>query len=242
LDEAKRRCAKPLEGEPVVYSSDFKWGVTFAEMKQKFEEIYQTDKRLLNRAYYDPNQNSFVLPFRGGPQVVKIGETFIRSVTRHIERGLQLKYMNFVFFPDMGHSHVHVPQKYYDEVLAPIKEFHLLYEKMLNEPTVKFLYHTAEQLNMVGEDKMPLPDRFLQWRLYTRNLVGYNDGGNTIETLFEPESDHNTARGEEGYRYWGGGFNIHASKNGCFAYKQADQTYYFDISLDDLPSKTSGGL
>lgn len=244
MEVIKRRCGPAQAGEPIVYSSDFSWNQTLPQMKEKFEQIYHTDKRLKGRAYYDVAQNSVVLPqevFGQGNKVVRLSERFLKSITLHVERALQRGYVNFVFFPDMGHSHIHIPQSLWDSTIQHINDRTELYEKMLNHPDVRYLYHTAEQLKMLGEDKKPVEDRHIQWRLYTRNLVGDNKAQGRLDFLFEPTSDVNTAHGEEGYRYWGGGFNIHSSQNGCFPYKYKDKIYYFDLSLEDLAPSTTGG-
>ena len=49
------------------------------------------------------------------------------------------------------------------------------------------------------------------------------------------------SRADEGYHYWSAGFNISGSEKGCFPYIVNGQTYYFDISLTDLPSPPGEG-
>lgn len=235
-------CAKE-QGGPYVHSDDFSWGVTLEQIRSKGDEIYNSGKRLKNRAFY--NGQNVVLPMElfGEDKEVKLSNRFLNSVRKHIEVGFKRGYIDAVTFSDMGHSHFFIPQKFYDEVLAPMpsSERAKKYELMFNHPGLKILYHTAEQLTMVDENKKPIADREVQWRFYTRNLLGDNQALGKIELLHEPESSHNTAHDyEEGYRYWGAGYNITASKNGCFSFERKGRTYYFDLSLDDLTPSSSG--
>ena len=244
-EQLKNRCAPPSSQEEVVYSNDFKWGMSLEEMKTKFEEMYHSGKRLKSRAFH--NGKDVVLPinnYGGETTYARLTKEFIQNVTDHIEQGLKNTYVNYIMFPDMGHSHIFIPQKFYEEVLAsiPAGEKHLRYEKMLAHEGVRFLYHTAEQLSMVDENGQLSEDRKVQWRFFTRNLVGYNDGSKRVELLHNEEHGHNTARSyHPGYRYWGAGFNITGTSKGCFPYQYKGKTYYFDLSLEDLPMNSSSG-
>jgi hypothetical protein len=88
---------------------------------------------------------------------------------------------------------------------------------------------------MKTEEGQFVEDRHVQWRFFTRNLVGHNKNQGKIELLHNETHSHNTAREyDEGYRYWGAGFYISANKNGCFAYQNNGKTFYFDLSLKSL--------
>lgn len=229
-------CAKE-SGGPYVHSDDFHWGMTLDEIKSKGEEIYHSEKRLKNRAYFDGENVIIPLSIFGGADSVKLTPIFLKSIQRHLEVALERNYIDAVIFPDLGHSHLFIPKDYYEAVLRPfpVKEKARMYELMLAHPDLKVLYHTAEQLTMVDEAKLPIVDRAVQWRFYTRNLVGDNQGLGRIELLHEPDSSHNTAHDyDDKHKYWGAGFNITASKNGCFSYNHKGLTRYFDLSFDDL--------
>lgn len=234
------RCAPSTASEPALYATDFKWGYERAQMIAHFTTIYDSGKRLPKRAYYDTTQKKFILP--GDPSFggdVELSERLIYSVRRHIEEALRLKYVDAIFFPDMGHSHYFIPQEHWEKTYAhfPASQFNVLFTKLFQDPYLKVLYHTAEQLQTMSADQLPLSDKDLQWRYYTRNIVGDNRGQGHLE--LHPnyiDSAANTAREYEGHFYWGGGFNLSASKNGCFPYTFKGQTYYFDLSLFDLVS------
>lgn len=239
------RCAEERQGDARVYSGDFKWGMSLQEIRDSAVKMYDSEKRLAERAYYDRSLQQFVFPIdeeRGGK--AKIPATFIKAVTRHIEKGFARGYVDAVLFPDMGHSHFLIPMDEYKRDIEPlpVNQYNVLYEKIMSNKNVKVVYHTAEQLRVTNEEKKLLDDKYLQWRYYTRNLVGHNNVDPDIELVnATATSAANTMSEQSGYYWWGGGFNVHANKNGCFSYKRDGKTYYFDISLKDLePDPNSG--
>jgi hypothetical protein len=231
-------CKKELEGEPVVYSEDFKWNMSLEEIQKKADELYNSNKRLKERVYFDEIKKSFIFPFnsvQGG--AIKIPENFIVAVTKHVEKAFERKYIDALIFPDMGHSHFLVPKKYYDSVLRdlPVNQTNVLYEKIMAHKDIKVVYHTAEQLKTLDDDRNLLKDKAIQWRYYTRNLLGHNNTNPDLEIHnATAESTANTMSEIPGYHWWGGGFNIHANKNGCFTFVKDGKKMYFDLSLKDI--------
>lgn len=245
LREAIQRCLPAKAEEKFVYTNDFSWGMSMDDMKTKFQEIYHSGKRLKARAYYDTENNYFVLPKGELSETKKVRLTprFLKSLKLHVENALKANYADYVFFPDMGHSHLLLPQAFYDREVKdrPTKDQHLTYEAMFASPEVKILYHTAEQLKVLNEDNRLLGDKYLQWRYFTRNLVGDNKGEGKMQIYKALDTPANTA-GEShahGDKWWGGGFSISSSSDGCFAYEKDGKTLYFDISLEDLPWDSS---
>jgi hypothetical protein len=232
------RCAAPAPNEPRLKQSDFHWNMTPAEIKAKAEEIYAGGKRLPARAHFDRQKNAFVFS-RNGMQV-RLPGRLIKSVTRHIEEALRLDYVDAVIFPDMGHSHFLIPSVYYDKEIASLAaDDPGTLTKIFEYPETRVLYHTGEQVKFKeGEDL--LPDPKLRWRYYVRNLAGDNGDDPKLEIHFAAGEKFNTVRDVPGYFYWGAGFNISASRDGCFPYRHNGQTYYFDMSLEDLPSDSGG--
>jgi len=206
--------------------------------------MYESDKRLQRRAYWDSTRGEIRLPFderRGGP--VKVAPDFIEHVAQHIELAFQQNVIDAVFFPDMGHSHFFIPETKFDEVYRPlpVEKMARFYELFFSDSDLKVLYHTAEQLQTRDENGEVLSDPRLRFRYQTRNLLGRNDGTAEIQFLQNPQSPANTAHDLPGHRYWGAGFNLSAQKNGCFSFQRNGKTYYFDLSLYDLPSDPSNG-
>lgn len=237
----KSSCARPDASEQVVMQGDFHWGMTLEEILAKELEIRESGKRLKGRAFIN-DQGQAVMPIeiygKGEKQVI-LRDQFISSITKQVEKAFERGYVNALIFPDMGHSHLFIPKPFYETELSKLgaSNFDVLYQKVFDNPETKVLYHTAEQLQMVGEDKLPIQDRTLQWRFFTRNIVGDLANLGSIDLIHQADNSHNTARDykDSEYRYWGAGFNISTSKDGCFSYKVGDQTYYYDLSFQDLP-------
>ena len=233
------RCAPETERDEKIYSSDFRWNYTLPEMKEAFEKMYASRKRLPLRAYWNSEKKRYELPYmpeRGGSVVLP--ESFIRNVARQIEQAYEKDCVDAVFFPDMGHSHFLIPKaswkSKYDAY--PIDRFSEMYTEMFKDPEMEVFYHTAEQLKTRGQDGALVDDERTRWRHQTRNIAGRNSGDADLRVLQNPQSSANTVSEVEGFHWWGGGFNLSANENGCFSYQANGRTYYFDLSLFDLES------
>lgn len=243
LEIRKETCQVPEASEPVVYNSDFSWGMGRDQIIEKEKEIYESGKRLKARAHL--NQEGQLVVSVGafsGDSYAQIPDLFIQSIKAHLENALKRKYVDAIIFPDMGHSHYFIPQDFFDREIAPLPTGQRArgYELMMNHAGLKILYHTAEQLTVHDEEKKLLDDRVLQWRFYTRNLVGDNQQLGKMELLHNEGHSHNTAHEyEEGYRYWGAGFYVSVSKDGCFPFLRDGEIQYFDINFQGLASGSS---
>lgn len=236
----RARCGPPDADERTLVYSDFSWYYAPDELADKFDEIYASGKRLPDRARWDDDSGGYRLIHRGrhGSEPVPVTDAFIGAVRSHVERALALGYAEHVIFPDMGHAHLLIDRAYYDDVVrhAPPTRFHRLYADVLSRPETRFLYHTAEQLGMLDEERRLKPDKYLGWRYFTRNLVARNDELGLIDIHHDLESVGNTVCDVDGsHRYFSAGFHVSASVDGCFPFSDDGRTYYFDISLSDLP-------
>jgi len=236
-------CKRPTAQERFVYTDDFKGSyASIAELKKSFEELYESGSRLKGRVYYDEKLQSYIFPHEQGP--VKIDDTFIKSITKHIEVSLERRYADFIFFPDMGHSHLHLPEKDYDKLIN-ITPNNTMYEVFFANRNLKVLYHTAEKLAVRQGERFngPFPqDPMLLWRYFSRNPVGDNNGGENVFILFQQHDldKYNTVKDVPGYLEYSSGFDLSASKNGCFPYKFKEKIFYFDMSLESLPCRNCG--
>jgi len=238
--EIARRCAPVAAGEPSILQSDFHWAYTLPDMALRFEEMYVSPKRLAARAYWDEKTRTIRLPYmaeRGGS--VKVAPAFIQAVERHIERSIELKYVDAVFFPDMGHSHLLVPETLWKEKydLYPIDHMSMMYQDMFLDPRLRIFYHTAEQLKTREADGQLVNDERTRFRYKTRNISGFIKPDADLTVHQNPESTANTVHEIPGYFWWGAGFNMSAQQNGCFVYHSGNKTYRFDLSLYDLPEE-----
>ncbi len=237
----KETCARADSTEEFVMQGDYHWNMSLEDILAKEAEIRASGKRLKGRAFVNESGQA-VMPieiYGQGEKHVVLSDRFISSITKQVEKAFERGYVNALIFPDMGHSHLFIPKAFYESELAHLgsKNFDILYQKVFDNPETKVLYHTAEQLQMVDENKEPINDRTLQWRFYTRNILGDLAARGSIDLIHQADHSHNTARDykNDEYRYWGAGFNISTSKNGCFSYKVGKETYYYDLSFQDLP-------
>lgn len=168
---------------------------------------------------------------------VFVAENFILSVQKHVEVALQEKYAEFLFFPDMGHNHFYFPRQHWNAEYANFNGTQAeRYTKMLADPELHALYHTAEKLLTQDESKQLLPDPHIQFRYANRNILGGNKQQASLEVHVNNSGTYNTVSAIDGYESWSAGINISASENGCFVYYHNGQPMYFDISLYDLVS------
>jgi hypothetical protein len=237
-------CGPQGADELVVSGRDFRWNQPLDEIQRRARGLYEDGKRLRNRAFLDEDRG-LLMPVSSfsGTQYSELTPKFILSVRRHIEEALRFRYVDAIMFSDMGHSHFFIPNDFYDRELAhlPVRDRDVFYTKVLAHEGLKMLYHTAEQLTMLDEDRQLLADRHIQWRFFTRNLVGDNKGLGKLEFVHQQDHSYNTARDyQPGYRYWGAGFYVTASKDGCFPFTHQGETYYFDLNLDGFDMSVSG--
>ncbi len=243
INIAKTRCTVESGADSTLYSSEFKnpanhlgssWWWTIPELQSLFESVYTSGKRLPKRAYYDSHKKLFLAPLDDG-STATITENFILSVQKHIESAIKEKYAEFLFFPDMGHSHFYFPSEHWNKEYASFSGTRAeRYTKMFADPELRSLYHTAEKLLMHDEEKHLLPDPHLQFRYNNRNIHGGNTQQTTLDILVEHDGGFNTVKNINGYDSWSAGINISSSKDGCFVYYIDGKEMYFDISLSDL--------
>lgn len=237
MPEIAQRCQPLSAKEQAIYANDFQWNYDIPSLLTKFVEMYQSPKRLPQRAFWDKKSKTLKLPYdkeRGGDIV--INENFVQSIARHIERAFELKYVDAVFFPDMGHSHLMIPTKLMKEKydLYPVDQMSAMYRDVFQDSQVQILYHTAEQLQTLDENREPIQDERTQWRLHTRNIMGHINPTAELAVLQNPESAVNTVHEVPGHYWWGAGFNLSAQKDGCFEYRHNGKVYNFDLSMYDL--------
>ena len=92
---------------------------------------------------------------------VTLTNSFLISIRQHIEEGLKRDYIQYVFFPDMGHAHAFIPQKFYEAlacgippVVANVGELAALLEN-----TPQFFYEDGDVAGLVDVIKRQLQQR-----------------------------------------------------------------------------------
>jgi hypothetical protein len=209
---ARPDCSRPLPDEP--YTSRTEWNVIRSKdsASQSWKDLYQSGRRLRNRAYLAEDL-SYVFP-----DGTKIPSRFLNSLKAQIATAIDRKYADHVFYPDLGHVHLLIPEGTQD----------LSDESALSRPDLIFLYHTAELYEMRPGGELS-PDPWLQWRFYSRNLVGHNDERADVDIAYTDEK-YGTVRGLPGYRQVETVY-LSTSKNGCFELNTAEGNLKLDLSL-----------
>lgn len=234
---------------PILYSDEFHLGCgsnpacgeTDEQLAEKFIRIYDSGMRLSSRAEYDPKTKSYSLYYKSpgdASVVVPITSAFIQSITTHIETAIAAGYADHVFQADMGHSHLYIEESRWQKNYEAIDSIPKLYEAMFSDPSLRVLYHLSEMRLLLDKNKKPLIDEVTQFKFWHRNFIGRNDGTDQFETPIAPagKGAANNVGELPGYRRYGGGFQISASKDGCFPFKdKKGEIRYFDISLETLP-------
>jgi len=237
-EQAAARCS--AGSEELIYTNDVGWGLSFADAESLFKNLYTSKKRLDRHFYFSKESGGFVAQSPVVNRDLNIPIHFVYSIKKHIEESLKREYAQWVFFPDMGHNHFFIPVETYEKISTLPRD--KMMEAMISAPDLKMLYHVLEQIEVMNMETKELhTDIWSQWRYYTRNIVGDNQGKGHIEIHKNLTESYNTVRDAEGYRYWGAGVNVSANENGCFSYQHKGQTFYFDVSFFDLPYDPSAG-
>lgn len=234
-------CQIPDANEAILYAEEFSGSFSLQKLKDKEHEINTSGMRLNGRAYV--SEGKLIIPHANYPKsLINIPDIFIQSIVRHVEVAFERNYIDALIFPDMGHSHFFIEMDHYNNSVQPyvLSDRSMSFENMFSHPETKILYHTAEKMEIITKEGELSEDRHMQWRFYTRNLVGDNTGRGDLNFIFNHDHSANTAHSYgAGYRYWGAGFNISISEKGCFSFQRNGRTFYFDISLKDLPYRSS---
>ena len=228
-------CALPTVDEPVVYfdEDDFTaFNRSLSEIKEHAEKLYNSHKRYIDRAYLQDGK--IYLKYEN--ETIHLKETSIQSIILHIEKALEFRYVDVVNFSDMGHSHLFYPKDIYGEV-GKLTTTRDKISFLLNHPETKILYHVSEQIRFLDPiSHQLLLDPILQFKYYTRNILGDNKAQGKLDILFnfESTSKYNTVNNLDNHVYYSAGFYLHASRGGCFSYKHQGKEFFFDISLSFL--------
>lgn len=242
---AQPNCDAYKEGQPFLAQKDVFHFYTRAQMAESFKQIYRADARLIDRVYFAPDSDSFFLPVdsKEGKIDIRIPNTFIEAISWQIEEALDRELAEYVFFPDMGHTHFLIPQTRWDsfyQYLNPYTNARALFSNLFHEKDAYFLYHTAERLQFPPRDpdtsEISIQDPYLRYRYDTRNLVAQNEAYGKLFIIHHPDKKkHNSAHELDGYKYFSFGIFISANKNGCFRYTHREKEYYYDINLVGYP-------
>jgi hypothetical protein len=213
--QARSLCEKPTSEESFSQTNEWTVYESISSLRLDSQTLYESHRRLEKRAYWNGEQYQFSKSELFLPQEI------IQAISSHITQALALSYAEGIFYPDMGHVHVLVPET----VNGELKD--LFFRKDL-----LFLYHTAELLKMKESFQLGSPlvdDPWLQWRYFARNFVGTLDNTQPITLMQSKDHYYNTVRSIEGYREIRT-LHMSASNSGCFMFNRRGATEYFDIA------------
>ena len=222
----------------VVSRSDFFWDMSISELNSAFLQIYDTGKKLPKPVYYSQEEDSFKLPLKSWSPDIELGaisvsEQFINAITSHIEQSLDSQLAEYLIYADMGHNHILINEDFAESELSALdSDTPEYYAKMISSPTTKFLYHTAEQidLNVKGLKDTQLK-KHLEHRVSNRNFIGGMNKEDRLEVVNTNSFSQNTVSPSniEGF-HKGPNLYLSANKNGCLAYTHKGHQVRFDIS------------
>ncbi len=200
-------CLKQNNQEQIIQRSDFPWGQSTQDINNLSSKLYDSGKRLPERAYVEGGRlvfpleeekvSSWMLEFNE----VKVKSIFLDTIKTHIEKIRGHEYASELIYSDIGHVHIFSSDEDSRELdLEGVSsDFAEYYERVFESKKTKFLYHTAEQL------RKPQTDEEV-YRKANRNIVG--DAHGNIEVT--PFSKHLEGYGQTFTVY------INASSSGCF--------------------------
>lgn len=231
-----RGACSPFGDKELPLQRDYKFLNSKSDIESAFKKIYSSDRRLLDRAYWDASAKSIVIPYSS--HTARIPSAFWEGVANHISKALKNEYANGVIYADLGHMHILVPEKIWADIKSTSTDAVMRMEKALAAPETKALYHTAEMVQIKEGDfaKGAFPqDPWKLWRYFSRNLFGSFTGEKNVEVLWAGEKAiYNTVRSLPNFTevttlYFS------ANHNGCFSYTENSEEKYFDMTFQTIP-------
>lgn len=232
---ALSQCHPDQPSDQLIYR-DFQIFHSKDQLKQSFNELYQSERRLKNRVFLSSSTHDYQAPYDG--TLINLPKSFLLGVSRHIEKALKNSYIDYLFYPDMGHGHLYLPKKKWEQIktLTGNKSERLL--KALHSPSLKILYHTAELLQIKEGDfatgKLP-SDPWKLWRYFSRNLLGHFNEGYELEVLYAGDKQiYNTVREIKNHVNVSI-FYMSSTKKGCLSYSHSKRQLHYDLSFSNIP-------
>jgi hypothetical protein len=167
----------------------------------------------------------FVVSYRGGE--FKVPCRFITETIRHLKEMIVTGAARYLFPLDANHGHLGIPIATWEKYkhLPPDR----VMQKILQDPSLIVLYHTAEHLQNPGPRDDKLHSDVRSW-IEKRNVLGFFDG--RPNQILTPDPRGYGVAMPEGYWPYSG-FEFLASPMGELFVFVANKTITFDIGLED---------
>lgn len=117
-------------------------------------------------------KTEFVARFQGKEFIAPC--SFIHQTIRHLKAMLEQGAAKHLFPLDADHAHLAVPISRWRAVYSSLDRDQLL-PRLLRDPALVALYHTAEHLSGSGLANTPLTPHVKSWK-ERRNVLGFYDG------------------------------------------------------------------
>ena len=171
-------------------------------------------------------KNEFVASFRGKEFLAPC--QFIHQTTLHLKTMLENGMARYLFPLDADHAHLALPLHLWRDIYRDLNPDQLL-RRVLRDPALVALYHTAEHLAATGPKHAPLNPSVKKWKAQ-RNVFGFYDG-RPIEVL-PPRHDGSGYQRIRNHQTIGGFFFL-AHHLADLTIVASGQPHSFDLSFDD---------
>jgi hypothetical protein len=108
--------------------------INATQAQQQFEWVYQSPRRIKNRAYWSTKKQNYV--FKKSQVELILPQFFIENLKSHLHQALNLGYAKHLYYADLGHLHLLVPNSDW-KLQTPREAF-------LNSTELLSLFHTGE--------------------------------------------------------------------------------------------------
>jgi hypothetical protein len=140
-----------------------------------------------------------------------------------LEKGMA----NYLFPLDAGHAHLLIPLDLWEREYSMLN-FEQMLPRILREPGLAVLYHSAEHL-LVPEESESTNTQLKGWKAQ-RNIVGFYEGREP--EVLPPYPDGSGHERVEGYQTVFT-FVFLAHRHGAFFLSASGTSHNFDLSFDD---------
>ena len=171
-------------------------------------------------------RSEFMASFQGKPFVAPC--RFITETTRHLKLMLENGAAHYLFPLDADHAHLSIPRDLWVEKYSKLSLGDALV-KLLYEPKLIALYHTAEHVTIATSGTDPAADQTKDWRA-KRNVLGVFDG-NPVKIL-PPRADGTGRDRPDHYENVGAVYFL-AHRLGEIVFSANGQAVSLDISFDE---------
>lgn len=220
----KDLCREASALEPSLKKGDIHVVKNSKEAYQQFKKIYTDPRRLESRIFWSEDDQSYAFIRQNKKNLLPL--IFVKNLKRHLQQALQSSFAKFIYYADLGHAHLFIPEEQFWDPAQPLVLF--------KSPQTLSLFHTGELYQFKKNGSLSgalVEDPQWQRQYRYRNFVGINQPDASIQSIFAaPNEAYNTVRHILGYREVGT-LLISAHQFGCFDLEIDPLNLRFDLSI-----------